>query len=344
MLSFYTSIQLAGCIASRCEKERQPMGKELWFSFAMCLTLGSYGQTAAPARNGTTVWVPALVESKSGKIVYGLSADDFSIKDDGIEQRISLETDSDLRPVSVLLVIQTGHNVAPQLGEIARLPGLLDSILTNPQDQVSIVTFDSTPHLVQDFTSSSETLSDALAAIAPGNAGAALFDAMHTAIGSFRRAAPGNHRVIILISGEHDHGSVGSNTGSLIRDVALSNTSIYSLSFRAGRKELLGKLRSLNPMAITGSAMEKNAGEALAHLTGGDFFRFDNERDFEDRIGEVATHVHNRYTLAFQSNSLRPGFHALQVEVRQSKVNIVAARSGYWVPTASTSASGDGSE
>jgi hypothetical protein len=31
-----------------------------------------------------------MVESKSGKIACDLSVDDFSIKDDGVEQRISL--------------------------------------------------------------------------------------------------------------------------------------------------------------------------------------------------------------------------------------------------------------
>jgi VWFA-related protein len=320
------------------------MFKRSCFGAVMCLTLGSFEQTVAPIRNGTTVWVPALVESKSEKIAYDLSADDFSIKDDGVEQRITLEKDTDAQPIALLLVIQTGQNVTAQLAEIARLPDLLDSILTNPQDQVAIVTFDSTPYLLQEFTTNKDTVASSLASIAPGNTGAALFDAVHTAINSFHKAAPGNRRVIVLISGEHDHGSVGSDTGSLIRDVASSNTSIYSLSFRPGKKEIFAKLRSLNPLAMTGSAMQKNAGEALAQLSGGDFFRFDNERDFEDRIGDIANHIHNRYNLAFQPNNPRPGFHSLRVDVRQSKVNVVSARSGYWVSAESASVSGGGSE
>jgi VWFA-related protein len=295
----------------------------------MCITLGSYGQTVAPLHSGT-VWVPALVESKPGKIAYGLSVDDFSIKDNGTEQQVILQSDIGAQPISLLFVIQTGHNSAAQLGKISRLPDLLDSILTDPQDQIAIVTFDSSPHFVQIFTANSDTISSSFASISPGNSAAALFDAMHMAISSLSKAAPENRKVIVLISGEHDHGSVGSDGASLIREIASSNASVYSLSFTPGKKELFGKLRSLNPLAMMGGAMQRNAGETMAQLTGGDFFRFNSERDFEDRIGDIGNHIHNRYNLAFQPSNPRPGFHSLLVEVRQSKVNIVSAREGYW--------------
>ena len=38
--------------------------------------------------------VPALIESKSGEIAYGLSVDNFSIKDNGIEQQVDVESDA----------------------------------------------------------------------------------------------------------------------------------------------------------------------------------------------------------------------------------------------------------
>jgi hypothetical protein len=78
--------------------------------------------------------------------------------------------------------------------------------------------------------------------------------------------------------------------------------SIYSLSSATGGKEdFFTKLRSLNPLAITASGMQRNAGEALAYLTGGDFYRFDGERQFEDRITEIASHIRNRYSLTFKA-------------------------------------------
>jgi VWFA-related protein len=239
-------------------------------------------------------------------------------------------------------VIQTGHNSAAELAKISRLPDLTDSILTSPQDRIAIISFDSSAYVLQAFTENTDAISTPFASISPGNSASALFDAMQMAIIAFRKAASGNQRVIVLISGEHDHGSVGSDAGSLIREVSSSNASVCSLSFRPGKTEIFGKLRSFNPLAMTGGAMQRNAPEALAQLTGGDFFRYNSERDFENRIGDIASHIHNRYNLAIRPSNPRPGFHPLQVEVRQPKVNIVSVREGYW--SSAESKLGGGSE
>jgi VWFA-related protein len=276
--------------------------------------------------------VPALVELRPGEIAYDLSASDFSIKDDGVEQQV-LMGDASSQPRSLLLVIQTGHNASAQLGKIEHLDNLLDSILTGPGDQVGIITFDSRPHVVQDFTVHSDTVSHSLTSLAPGDPGAALFDALDAAVTMFDKAPAANRRVVLLISGQHDHGSTASSAAPLIRSISLANVAVYGLTFTPARKDLVGKLWSLNPLAMTANAMQKNATETLAQLTGGDFYRFNTEKNFEDRVGEIAKHIHNSYCLTFQPNDPAPGFHSLQVGVRRSKTTIVAARSGYWFST-----------
>jgi VWFA-related protein len=318
------------------------MCRELWFGLAICGTVLCYGQSRTPTHEEATILVPALVESKSGEIAYGLSANNFSIKDDGIEQRVDLEHDPGVQPLSLLLVIQTGHNAAAQLNKIARLDDLLDSILTSPRDQVGIITFDGRPRFVQDFTTDSEAVTNSLSAIESGNTNSALFDAIHMAVAALRTTPSNSRHVILLISGEHDHGSNASDTASLIRDVSSSDSSIYSLSFRPDRKELISKLWSLNPLAMTASSLQRNAAEGLAQLTGGDFYRFDSEKSFEDKVSVAASHIHNRYSLTFRPTSPQPGFHSLQVEVRHAKANVVSARSGYWLSAPNASGSGGG--
>ncbi len=223
------------------------MSRKLWLGLAVFGAMLAYGQSGAPSRAGIKIMVPALVESKAGEVAYGLSGDNFLIKDDGIEQRVDLESDPGAQPLSLLLVIQTGHNAAAQLGNIARLDDLLDSILTSPRDQVGIITFDGRPRLVQDFTTDSEAVSNSLSTIEPGNANAAFFDAIHMAVAALRKTPSNTRHVILLISGEHDHGSNASDTASLIRDVSASDSSIYSLSFRPDRKELIGQVAVSEP-------------------------------------------------------------------------------------------------
>jgi VWFA-related protein len=316
------------------------MHKNSWLYLPLCLALCSNAQLLSAAYQGNSVIVPALVEGKSGEIAYDLAAADFSVKDDGVDQQIKLRDDPGAQPLSLLIVIQTGHQAAPRLAAITQLDDLLDSIFTSPNDQAAVLTFDTRPHLLQGLTAGSDTISHALASITPGDGGAALFDALHLAMTLLDKAPTGNRRAVLLISGEHDHGSYLSGTASLIQDVSSRNVTIYSLTFTPPRKTLLGTLRLANPLAATASEMQRNAANALAQLTGGDFYRFDTEKNFEAHVVQVANHIHNAYCLTFQPRDPHPGFHSLQVSVNRSKTDIVSARSGYWVLAANGSTDG----
>jgi VWFA-related protein len=309
----------------------QALFKGVCMVFSLLLPLMLDAQAIAPTKSAAKVLIPVLVESTSGEVVFGLSATDFSLRDNGIEQRIRLEKHADAKPVALIVVLQTGHDATKALGQVARLPDLLDGLLTNPQDQIAIITFDGSPQVLQGFTSDQESVASALNSISKGNSRAALFDAMHMAIGYFQRAPADDQRMIFLISGEHDHGSVGSDMRAVIRDASSSDVSVYSFSFRPGGGQLFGTLRSLNPLDVAANTMGKNAGAALAELTGGEFFRFSSERDFEDRVDKVANHIQNRYTLSFEPTSPQPGFHAIQVSVRAPTGSTISARKGYWI-------------
>ena len=228
------------------------MRKASCLCLVICYALGACGQTATPVVQSRMVPVPILVEGRSGESAYDLSATDFSIKDAGVEQRVELESNTHSQPLSLLLVIQTGRNAPAELGKIVRLDDLLDSILTNRRDQVAILTFDSRPRLVQDFTTDSDPISQSLSSIAPGDKGAALFDALHAAVALFSKAPLQNRRVILLISGEHDHGSDAPDAASLIRGVSSRDVSVYSLTFAPPKKELPNRPWSMNPLSYGG--------------------------------------------------------------------------------------------
>lgn len=312
------------------------------FCLMIGLALVAWAQTSNPSHQTQSIAVPTLVVERAGEIAFGLSAANFSVKDDGIEQRVEIDPDIDSKPLSLLVMIQTGHNSAAQLSKIARLDDMVDAILTGPSDQVAVITFDSAPHLVQDFTANSDAIAPALAPTASGNSRAVLFDALHTAVRVLRKTPAANQRIILLISGEHDHGSSASDTDSLVREISASDASVYSLSFSTARSGLLRSLGLRNPTAMFASAMQRNAGDALAQLTGGDFYRFDSDKQFEDRVSEIANHIHNRYCLTFQPRDPQPGFHSLQVEVRNAKASVVAARGGYWSSPGANSGPGGG--
>jgi von Willebrand factor type A domain len=201
------------------------MRKAVYMYWTIGFSLQVAAQTATPSGPTRIVPVPALVEVRSGEIAYDLSASDFSIKDEGVEQQVELG-DTDSQPCSLLIVVQTGRNASGQLGKIEHLDDLLSAILTGPLDQVGILTFDSRPHVLQDFVVNSDVVSHSLSSIAPGDTGAALFDALRAAVAMFAKVPVTNRRVILLISGQHDHGSIASSAALLIRSTSLANVSV----------------------------------------------------------------------------------------------------------------------
>lgn len=48
------------------------------------------------------VLVPALVKGQKGNLVYGLTAKDFIVEDDGIAQKVRLDETVETEPVSLL--------------------------------------------------------------------------------------------------------------------------------------------------------------------------------------------------------------------------------------------------
>src|SRR5271167_3127353 len=56
----------------------------------------------------TVVLAPTLVKDAKGEVIYGLTANDFIVTDDGVEQRLRLDETPAAEPVSLVVVIQKG--------------------------------------------------------------------------------------------------------------------------------------------------------------------------------------------------------------------------------------------
>ncbi len=79
------------------------------------------------------------------------------------------------------------------------------------------------------------------------------------------------------------------------------------------------------------SALKTNTAEAVAQLTGGEFFHFHNAKDLKAGLIAVSNDVPNYYVLSFRPTSLTPGLHALHVEVTDRPHLVLKSRSEYWM-------------
>jgi len=185
----------------------------------------------------TLVLVPALVRTKSGQLVYTLTANDFSLTDNGVQQKLSLIDDTDSQPLALVIVVENGAVGAHELDKLANLGNFLDNLVGGVRHRVAIVSFDSTPHIEQPFTSNMRTISAAMQNITPGNDGAAILDALNYSVGMLRQQPDNFRRAILLFSETIDHHS-HSDLSQTLRAITDTNTIIYSLGFSTPRNEL----------------------------------------------------------------------------------------------------------
>jgi VWFA-related protein len=188
-------------------------------------------------RGSNLVLVPTLVKTGRGEPVFGLTADNFILTDDGIEQTITLEENTDSQPLALVIVVQTGGAGGRRLDSYRKLGPLLDSMAGAVPHRVAVVGFDSEPHIEADFTPDLNNVAGVMANLQPGNGGAAILDSLRFAVDLLRKQPTSYRRAILSFSETLDHGSQ-SKLEDALRAIDDANTTIYSLGFSTTKADM----------------------------------------------------------------------------------------------------------
>ena len=182
----------------------------------------------------TLVEVPVLLKTKGGEVVFGLTADDFLVTDNGVPQRVTLDQDTDSQPLALAIVVETGGAGARHLTEYRLLDSILDALIGNVEHRIAIITFDSLPHLLMPFTPRTANASQQLASLNLGDQGAAILDGIALAITQLRAEPARYRRAILLLSETIDQGSK-TTLDEALRLISDTNTAMYSFGFSSTR-------------------------------------------------------------------------------------------------------------
>lgn len=303
------------------------------------------------ARSNLVV-LPTVVRSASGDLVHGLTAANFRVTDNGVEQKVTLES-REGRPLSILVVMQTGGAARRQFADYRGLATMVGYLAGSSNYKAGALTFDSRPEDIWDLEPNARSLSGVLSNPGPGDRGAAVLDAVEYGIGILSKTPPSTRRIMLLLSQPYDEGSK-ARPEDVVRHLEENSITIFSLSFspeRAWLKDQFTGPRQGNPpyqlspnlppilytfnlsapLGVALKAMRKDASAAVATLSGGEHARFDDGQSLDQQLAVVANHIANRYVLSFTPSSPTAGFHSLHVEVLgQSAPLNISAREGYW--------------
>jgi VWFA-related protein len=285
------------------------------------------------------VLVPTLVEKSGGDVVYGLKADDFVLEDNGVPQKIRVQEEMDNAPVALVVAVEQGGVSVLEFDKLAKLGPLLDLFLSDGKGQAALVGFDSKPHLIRDFTHTSEEINQALKQLEPGDGGDAILDTVSYAVDLLQFQPKEYRRVLLLISEARDHGSKHTKPAQLIRKIGQSDVLVLSVSFSPAKAELLhdikdsGDNRMMDPIStllMVVQAFKKNVSKEVAHMSGGEYNTFTADKGFEKRVVESAQHARNRYLITFSPTDPTPGLHTIRVRTVDDYGARIVARANYW--------------
>jgi Ca-activated chloride channel homolog len=271
----------------------------------------------------------ATVLDKKGRQVDDLGRNDFRVYEDGVQQRLSVFSHSDV-PVTMGIVIDDSGSMREKRPAV-NTASLTFVKTSNPQDQVFVVNFNDVYYLDTpgDFATNIEDLKTALDKI-DSRGGTALYDAVDAAL-NHMKLGNRDKKVLLAITDGEDNAS-RYTLEEVERTAQRSNAIIYCIG-------LLGDEQPGGLFKIHGSG-PKHASKVLKQLseiTGGQAFLPKTLSEVESICVQIAHDIRNQYTLAYYpSNVNKDGtFRSVRVEAytpgNHGKLQ-VRTKSGYFAP------------
>lgn len=126
------------------------------------------------------VIVPTTVRDRNGQTIDGLQLQDFELYDNNKLQKITADVRDE--PLSLVVTVQRSSNIAEILPKIQRIGSMLNQLVSGQDGQMAIIGFDHRIQVMQDFTSETTKISEALKKLTPGSNEHAVIDAVSTSI------------------------------------------------------------------------------------------------------------------------------------------------------------------
>jgi Ca-activated chloride channel family protein len=296
--------------------------------------------------------VTATVSDRDGRFVPGLRQDDFTIYEDNEKQEIKFFS-AERVPVSLGILLDTSGSMTPDKMDAARSAiNRFAQDLLEPEDELFLMTFSRTAHLIQDWTTDRRLLSRSMNRI-DADGGTAIYDALADALPI---AAAGKHekKAILLISDGNDRNSEMS-VSELRQAIRESEILVYALGVDAsGRTFQIDRPRQPNPPLPIPFPLPRGRGrtfpqiifggggssqidervnaDALRRITDDTGGRTEIVRGFkglDEATERIADELSKQYSLGYSSTRPKDGrWHAIRVDVKDRKMT-VRARRGY---------------
>ena len=259
-------------------------------------------KSQGPIQLGTDIVnVMISVTDPYGRFVTGLARDHFDVFDDKVKQQIAHFTDEDA-PVSLGIVYDVSGSMKERVNRSIRaLRRFVDS--SHVDDDFFLIGFNDRAKLVQDFTTSGESVIGHLMFVNPKGS-TALYDAAYIAV---EKVQQGRHskKALLIISDGQDNNS--RYTYKELRNrVKEADVQIYAIGIT-------------DPASDALSGFGRSVLEEITRMTGGRAFfpNAYNEPELVEICTRIALELRHQYSVGFYPTDIQSEakWHKVQVKV-----------------------------
>ncbi len=193
----------------------------------------------------------ARVTDRAGRAISGLTANDFTVTEGGVERAVR-EVAPTTAPFNLVLLLDVSGSVEERI-DFIRKAALAFLNTAGPQDRIAIVSFRDDVQLVSDFTSDRTVLTERIKDIQAGGA-TSLYDALGYSLVSILRPLRGERTGVVVLSDGDDNRSFLTfpsivdaiyETGAIVYPLYVPSGLIPSSGAHAGRLDARPDPRTL---------------------------------------------------------------------------------------------------
>jgi VWFA-related protein len=276
----------------------------------------------------------SVVDRASGRGLVGLTAEDFRVQEDNVEQHIE-HFESAEAPFDLLLLLDLSGSTA-RVTETIRAAARRFVAVTRPQDRVAIITFAGDASLVSPLTSDRAALRERIDRLAPPKGDTRLHDSLAYALDYLSRDAdPARRRALILMSDGLD--------STLPNVTGVGSTTSYE-EVRSRVQEFDGIVytvwtntefyEAFSPLDIQPETYDlaHDRMEELSGAGGGAFYEVEKIEDLAGAYERVVADLGTVYSLTYRpTNKRRDGnWRAIHIRLPRRPDAVARGRRGYY--------------
>lgn len=265
--------------------------------------------------DASIVLLNAAVTDAAGKAVSGLSKQQFSVFEDGVEQQISLFT-AETTPFAAVILLDTSGSMEQRVS-LARSAAINFLGGLRGDDSTAIYRFASKVELVQEFSNSRDINESIFDVKADGMT--ALNDAIYKAASLLSTRAEKRRAIIVLSDGADTFS--GRSGDAALKAAIDAGATIYTIDMSSPEDRSMGRIQSQGAL--------KN----FAQKSGGTFVATPGGVAMRDAFKRIVEELGSVYTIAYEPKNTKTDGKYRTIEVKVARPNLtIRTRKGYNAP------------